>query len=526
MMSMQTYAAFPANQPPTEEPLLAILMAAQKSHQLFPLAAAGQKVQPQPVVVAVSGGADSIALLHLLAQCAATWQFALHVAHVDHNLRPTAASDATFVRTVADALGLPCHMIRLDDAALRADPSGLEAAARSARYQFLCTTAHDITPRPLIPIVAVAHHAGDQAETVLLRLVQGSGLRGLAGMRPATMLQGAADSRPVRLVRPLLAAPRSAILDYVRRNGLTWREDESNADNSRTRNRLRNTVLPALAHLTPDVSAALSRTATLLAEESDRLQAVDEEGCQRLSILSDETRIVLQLVGLRTLAHTTRRAVLRVALAKLAHNPRHIDYAQLEALATAAERAGGHTGPHPLPHELAWSIVTDLTTHTLCLALHRRNALPVPPPGPWLPAAWRAEAGSVALTAGATVHVGEWMLTCNTLALSELSLPWQQNVDRWVAYFDRAQIGTPVLDVVRSGVKMAPFGMGGRHKPVGDLFTDRKIAPPLREGWPIIYDQASGTVLWVCGLVRSEHARVTASTQLVWVMQWVRAEEC
>ncbi len=522
---MQTNASFRAKQPQTEEPLQAMIRAAQSSYDLFPLPTAGQERRPQPVVVAVSGGMDSMVLLHLLAQCAPAWQFALHIAHVDHDLRAASAGDASFVRTVAGVLGLPFHMTRLDGAVLCADSSGLEAAARAARYRFLCAIANNVTPSSLVPIIAVAHHADDQAETVLLRLVQGSGLRGLAGMRPVTMLRDAADNRSVRLVRPLLAVPRAAILDYARRHGLAWCEDESNADSSRARNLLRGTVLPELARLTPDVSALLSRTATLLAEENDRLQAADEETCQRLTILSDATRIVLQLAGLQSLAHTARRSVLRVALAGLERQLRNMDYAQLDALAAAVGRSGGHTGAHPLPHGLAWSIVTDLTAHTLCLALHRQDALPMPPPGPWLPMSWRAATGDIELNNNGTVRAAEWMLTCNTQAQPGLSWQWRHNADRWTAYFDQAHVGAPVLGVARRGMKIAPLGMGGRHKPMGDLFTDCKIAPPLREGWPIVYDQASGEVLWVCGLAQSEHARVTASTRLVWAVQWIRTED-
>lgn len=504
--------------------MLATIAAAQASHTLFPPLAPGQETQPQPVVVAVSGGVDSVALLHLLTQCAPAWNLALHVAHVDHDLRPSSASDATFVCALAVSLGLPFHTVRLDGAALRADPSGLEAAARTARYRFLCATANNVTPPPLVPIVAVAHHAGDQAETVLLRLVQGSGPAGLAGMRPVTLLKEVAGDRLVRLVRPLLAAPRAAILDYARRHGLTWREDESNADNARARNLLRNTVLPELARLNPDIAATLARTATLLAEESDRLLAADEENCRRLLVLADNEHIVLQLAGLRALAHPPRRGVLRVALAGLASEPRDLDNAQLDTLAVAVGASGGHSGPHPLPHGLAWSIVTDLTTHTLCLALHRRDALPMPPSGPWLPASWRAATRTVALGDRCSVRVAKWMLTCNMCAPAELPLGWQHNADPWTVYLDRTQAGAPVLSVARPGIKIAPLGMGGRHKQVGDLFTDRKIAPPLRAGWPVIFDEANDEVLWVCGLAQSEHARVTATTRLVWIIRWSPAD--
>ncbi len=521
---MQTRASSHSIQPESGEPLLATVVAAQMSHAFFPPPASGHDTRLQPVVVAVSGGLDSVVLLHLLVQLAPAWRLTLHVAHVDHDLRPASAGDAAFVRTLAGTVGLPFHTVRLDGASLRADRSGLEAAARAERYRFLCATANNVTPSPLVPIIAVAHHADDQAETLLLRLVQGSGPAGLAGMRPVTLLDSAGD-RSVRLVRPLLSIPRTAILDYARRHDVTWREDESNTDSARARNLLRNTVLPELARLNPDVAATLARTATLLTDESDRLLAADEESCRRLCVLANDECIVLQLAGLRALTQSVRRGVLRVALAGLGRDLRAIDYAQLDALAAAVDTAVGHTGPHPLPHGLAWSIVTDFASGTRCLSLHRGDALPVPPPGPWLPADWRATAGVIELGDNSTVRVAEWMLTCNTVARNEIPSGWQDNADRWTVYLDREQVGTPVLDVARPGMKLAPLGMGGRHRSVGDIFTDSKIPPPLRLGWPIVYDRTSGAVIWVCGLAQSHPARVTATTRLVWVVRWARGTD-
>ena len=164
---------------PAPDPLLLALAETQARDGLFTGLYSTPGERPagllQPVVVAVSCGADSVCLLHALVQMATAWGLALHVAHIDHGLRPQSAYAAEFVGDLAAYFGLPMHQTALDPAVLRIDAAGLEAAARRARYTFLCEIARQTTPTHLLPCVAVAHHANDQAETVLLRLAQGSG---------------------------------------------------------------------------------------------------------------------------------------------------------------------------------------------------------------------------------------------------------------------------------------------------------------------------------------------------------------
>ena len=159
--------------------LLQQCLAAQARHQLFSTTAE----QPRTVIVAVSGGADSVALLHVLQRLAPVWQLTLHVAHVDHNLRPESGDDAHFVAQLVEHWGLPFHSERLASSALTTSSEGIEAAGRQARYRFFTETALTVTPPTQTPLIALAHHADDQAETLLLHLVRGSGLRGLGGMR-------------------------------------------------------------------------------------------------------------------------------------------------------------------------------------------------------------------------------------------------------------------------------------------------------------------------------------------------------
>ena len=149
--------------------------AAQARHHFFRGPTTPPADQPQPVVVAVSGGADSVALLHLLHSLASPWQIALQVAHVDHNLRPESAADAHFVAQLAAQWQLPFHLQQLAPTDLAESGEGIEAAGRRARYRFLTEVALTITPPGQIPVIALAHHADDQAETLLLHLCAAAG---------------------------------------------------------------------------------------------------------------------------------------------------------------------------------------------------------------------------------------------------------------------------------------------------------------------------------------------------------------
>lgn len=201
------------------------------------------------MLVAVSGGRDSVCLLHYLATMPR--DFSVAAAHLDHGQRPTAGRDVAFVRQLCRELDVPLTVERADVPALaRQRGVGLEEAGRMARYDFFRRTADSLGAQR----IATAHHAADQAETVLLNLVRGTGMQGLAGIPP---VRG-------RIVRPLLETSRDDIETYLKTHGLSHVEDETNRDTSLGRNRLRREVMPGLLSLHPGAAASICRTAELL----------------------------------------------------------------------------------------------------------------------------------------------------------------------------------------------------------------------------------------------------------------------
>jgi|CXWL01.1.fsa_nt_gi tRNA(Ile)-lysidine synthase len=221
-----------------------------------------------PVVIAVSGGADSVALLRGLVSLAGDAKSRLIVGHFNHGLRVSAGNDEEFVVELSARLGVRCAVGRPVQDLKHVAGGSLEEAARDARYEFLTATAKQVGARYLV----TAHTADDQAETILLRFVRGTGLAGLAGIpRMREIAPG------ITLVRPLLAQRRGDVVAYLSQLGQSYCDDESNADLRFTRNRLRHELLPHLATYNPQVVESLQRLGQLAAEATEYLVAQAEQ---------------------------------------------------------------------------------------------------------------------------------------------------------------------------------------------------------------------------------------------------------
>jgi tRNA(Ile)-lysidine synthetase-like protein len=309
-------------------------------HELLPREARGSTV-----VVGVSGGADSLALLHALHALAPEFDLSLHVAHLDHQLRGDAAqADAAFVRDLAQSWDLPCTIeSRAVSGYARDYKLSLEEAARQVRYGFLREVAlahHSET-------IAVAHNADDQAESVLMHFLRGSGLSGLRGMLPKMHLeeyriqQSAFSNQPskIYLIRPLLDTPRSAIDEYCQQNDLHPRVDATNADTTYFRNRLRHELLPLLETYNPQIRSILGRTADVIAAEHEVLQAHINYAWGMTIVEETGTAVTFDLPLWREHPIGVQRALLRQAIHQLRPPLRDIDFAHVADAIEILQRA-------------------------------------------------------------------------------------------------------------------------------------------------------------------------------------------
>jgi tRNA(Ile)-lysidine synthase len=308
------------------------------------------------VLVAVSGGPDSVALLHFLAaeRARSGQPEGLAVGHVNHGLRGAASDeDAAVVRGLAERLGLPHFEARLPEGALReagtqatggapaGSPGALapEAEARRLRYAALRELAHDAGAR----LVAVAHTADDQAETVLFRMARGAGLRGLAGMASRARVEGA------HLIRPLLDVTREQVLAYLARHGVTYREDESNASLGAARNFLRHEVLPRLRdRVNPAVREALLRESALFREADAYLEAEARRLLPEVLVSVEEGKIALDAPRLCGYPKLLRSYIFRCALHDLDGVFRELSSAHVDVLHSLATQSSGRAADFPM----------------------------------------------------------------------------------------------------------------------------------------------------------------------------------
>lgn len=286
-------------------------------------------LQPgQRVGAAVSGGADSVCLVHLLHELAGEWGISIRVVHLNHQLRGSESEqDEAFVRELAARLGFPVSCDRAPD--LRSSSGNLEQAAREARRRFF----HRLLAEGVVDRIATAHTRSDQAETVLLRLLRGTGNAGLAGILPVTA-EG--------LVRPLIACSRAEVEEYLNERGLVWREDRSNADLSFLRNRVRSELLPLMERdYAPGISGILAATAEVArAEES--YWAAETEALARRYFRVEGGAVIVEAAVLANLHPAVARRLVRAAIHRVKNSLRGIDLAHVEQVLELALHNEGH----------------------------------------------------------------------------------------------------------------------------------------------------------------------------------------
>ncbi len=456
------------------------------------------------VVVGVSGGPDSLALLDVLRRLAPRWGWRLHVAHLDHGLRPESAGEADFVRRIAADWGLPVTVERAELPARARAGVAVEETARRYRYAFLARVAMEVGAEA----VAVGHNADDQAETVLMHLLRGSGLDGLRGMLPSRPLRDyrllPLESPPaeLRLVRPLLFIPRAQIETYCRWRGLHPQDDPSNRQTTLFRNLLRHEVIPYLERIQPRFRQRLVNLAEVARADAALLQQQVDEAWATLLLHETADALHFDLAGWRAAPLAIRRALIRRAAYHLAPALRDVDFVHVEAAERLAQR--GETGAvATLPGGLRLTVGYD---H---LRIGAVKAERLPRSRPWLEAGTEVSLpprGSLTLGGGWRVEV-ERMHQWSTALI-------RQNSDPLTAYVDAEALGdAPRLRTRRRGDRFHPHGMPGPMR-LSDFFINLKLPRRLRDVQPLLIGE-HGTILWVVGYRLAEPALVREESRAV-----------
>ena len=439
------------------------------------------------VVVAVSGGPDSVALLQVLCAWRDRLGLSLAVVHVEHGLRgEESLEDATFVEQLARQLGLPFYLKRINLKSLLRKRKGesVQAVARERRYAQLQAVAREWGGTK----IAVGHTQDDQAETVLLSMLRGAGLAGLSGM-PA--------QREPCVIRPFLQVSRSEILQYLDEKRREFRVDSSNENPKYARNRLRRELIPLLKTFNPNVISVLSRQAAILREEHQYLDGVAKASLESVEVGRTKDRVVWSRSRLLAFPVPIQRRMILLTVGALWRKSSPLGFETVETLLQhVVHGTSGSSGRFP-----GLEVVREYDRVTFVKAgrnsrLQREWSCVWPFPGSIL-----------------------WPVTGQTIEGKikvAKAIPSRRNDS--VAYLDADRFSHEL--VVRSwkpGDYFFPYGMGGRRKKIQDFFSDAKIHQTERGSVPLVV--APEGILWVGGY-RSDHRfRVTEETRHVAVVR-------
>ncbi len=430
------------------------------------------------LVVGVSGGRDSIALLNLLHEL----KQPLIAAVFDHRLRTESAEEAAFVQSFCRERGFDCRTGSADVSAYaREHGLGIEAAARELRYGFLFRIASENGAAA----VCTAHHANDRAETVLMHLLRGTGIDGLAALRPFSIPNPFSDSIP--LIRPLLGVTRPQIEAYIDEQGLPYREDRSNADTAYTRNRVRAELIPALARdYNPEIVSALCRLAETASADADVLAADTDAALGR--VVTDADPLTLARAAYMAEAEGIRLRLLRKLTPGV--NAGYENLKALDEFILSARRNA--TLPWMGNYTVVVKGVSIYILKNINIIL---NDYPQ-------------------YSDNLSVHV-EW----HAVKADDIpELTSRAKADPWTAYMDAEGLsGELTIRTAIPGERVKLYGGGGQRQKLSDFWVNRKLPQPYRENYPVVADEFS--IVWLPGFMISERGKITERTREIVIVK-------
>jgi tRNA(Ile)-lysidine synthase len=438
------------------------------------------------LLVGVSGGADSICLLHNLISLQDTFGLDLHVAHLDHQLRGIESeADAAYVTDLAGKLGIEATVEERDVREYQAERRcSLEEAAREVRYAFFAEVAERIDAGA----VAVGHTADDQAETIIMHLIRGTGLSGLQGMRPL-FKWGLPGRRALTVIRPLLEVTRQQTQSYCGALEIHPRIDSSNLSPEYLRNRIRAEIMPRLAEFNPNIVESLTRTARIIAEDIEHL---DGEVKRIFDSVVEEVPygIALDNRAFSGLSLALGRRLLRSVLGQIVGSLRDIELVHIESIMEVLRQPAGKE--LSLPYGL-----TFYGDYEKSFITRGENPLSILPP----------LEGETRLQIPGETIVSGWRVKAEVL----VGKPETIEKGDFVAFFDLDLSGGKlIVRSRRDGDRFQPLGMEDSKK-LQDFMVDSKIPRSWRDQVPLVC--AGERIIWVMGWRIDHRTRVTDFTQ-------------
>jgi tRNA(Ile)-lysidine synthase len=428
------------------------------------------------VIIALSGGPDSVTLLDIMDSISKELDISLVVAHFNHGLRDTEdEAETRLVRDISESMGLSIEIQKASH--LTINDSSIEEKAREARYRFL----ESVMEKHGAQKIAMGHNLNDQAETVLMRILRGSGPSGLAGIPPV---------RDGRIIRPLIGIKREEIMSYLKERELKYAIDSSNRDTKYLRNRIRIELLPMMLDYQPQLIDQLSRLSNIIRDEDSYMESMALDWIKREVEEYTKGHVSLQLSSFKVLPPPFRNRVARSLLKQIGSDLRRIEYDHIISVSNLVDSEN----PQSII-DLPNGIIVRKTYDRLSFVLGAEDAF---------------QEYSFTIKAPGTFHLNT---IGRTIKFEELEggMDGIKDASNTRAYLDATKIHFPlIIRNFRPGDRFVPLGMKG-HKKVKDFFIDMKIPAMERSMAPILTSE--DTLVWICGYRIDDRFKVTPNTE-------------
>ena len=456
------------------------------------------------LLVAVSGGPDSLVLAHVLHSL--KWKIAL--AHFDHQLRDQSAADCRFVKETAAAFNVDFYTGNGDIQQRAAqEKRSIEDTARLYRYGFLFATAEKIGAKAVL----TAHTADDQVETVLMHLIRGSGLRGLVGMQLSTISEFHSQ---IPLVRPMLTVWREDIEKYCLENNLKPVQDASNQEVTYFRNRIRHELIPDLETYNPAVKANLLHLTEIVRDDWFFLEKQYAQLSEKLFLQKTSDSISISLKELQKLDRGAQKALVMRGLNSILDQPQEqVEYRTVEAILQFIQK------PTATKH-------ITLPAHCHAFLENDRLIFTRYPHKPFRIEYPRcSETQSIPIDEPFEIEIPPCFKLHGTLEpVNQYQMPEMEGGFLWECYLDAEKITgrKAIVRAFRPGERYAPLGMDGKEVKISDFFTNKKIPVPIRKHWPLIL--IGDEVAWIPGFQPAHTFRFQKDTGGVWHLQLIKVQ--
>lgn len=453
------------------------------------------KINPdRKILVAVSGGPDSLALLHMLTLAGTN----MHAAHVDHMIRPSSSEEAGRVKEICQEWGVLCELGKIDVAKFAAEKKlSLEEAARECRYRFLFEKADELNAQAVI----TGHTADDQVETILMHLLRGAGMSGLTGM--SVVEDSKHWGKDIPLWRPMLGVWREEVIGYCEHHGLKPFQDESNADIKYFRNRLRHEVIPMLESTNHQVKHTFIRMADIIREDNRLLDQITDEIWQACCIDESQGGIVIDRDIFLEVPLSIQRRMLRKGIQQSRLGLRDIGFDTIER----GLKAIGERKTYSYRIDLAEGLIMVLEQDKVLIFEEGQ-----PTPVPELPQISNSETRF--LNPEESIRLlNNWEISARIISFEDMKHidPHliQDPLHAWISA-DSVQFPLKIRGR-KPGDSWRPIGLGGHSQKISDMFINEKVPPAARERWPLVI--SSEDIVWVAGFRPAQANVLTGEPQ-------------